>query len=255
MSFIAPAWPTPNIIPNLALWLDANDDASFSFDAYSGVVNSWTDKSANARVFTPVSATLTSKPTRVRKRNWNNKTVLCHSLSGTTGMGSSAFDIASNFAANGTDITVFIVAHCDDANPVMNPEFNTVYYHYTTGAIGHYFRFNDSSGNVTNICLSTYPVINGSNANYVKGEKIIRLQRNGTTHSSFINGAQELVVTATPTPIVSTVTPMYVLCQQSIGGGGMVGDLAELIMYARALSTTECQKIENYLTAKWLGIN
>jgi hypothetical protein len=245
------AWPTPNAIPGLSLWLDANHDPSFASDAFTGVASSWTSRDANARVFTPVSATATSFPVRLAKPNWNGRKVVCSQLGAPFGLASPAYDIAANFAANGTDITIFIAAHTDD----NSHQFGTVYYHYSTGAIGHYFRFNNTAGNVRHLCLSSSGFVAGGNADYLQGEKIIRLQRSGSTQSAFINGAQESSVSSTPTPIVSTVTPMYIGTQTTSGGGGLVGDLAEIIMYARALSAAECQKVENYLAAKWMGIN
>lgn len=246
-------WPTPNAIPNLALWLDADHDGSFAVDSVSGAITSWTSRDASARAFTPVDVTQSYyQPIRTRKANWNNRKVVCSQLSAATGLKSASYDIASNFAANGTDITVFMAVHTDD----VSSQFGTVYYHYITGAQGHYFRLNNTPGVVSNICLSTFPIINGSNANYVGGPKIIGLQRNGTAHTSWIDGQQELSVTATPTAIsAGSNAIMYIGTQTGSGGSGIVGDIAEIIMYARALSTAERQKIENYLAAKWYGIN
>lgn len=237
------------ITNGLALWLDADNDASFNQDAFTGEVNSWTSREGRGIVFSPVNAAANTRLVRIAKPNFQNRRVVVSELSANAGLVSPAYDIASNFAANGTDITVFAMVRSDEALQT----FGTLYYHYTTGAIGHYFRIVQSSNNARFLCLSAGTPLAGSNANYLFGENIYCLKRTGNTLNSYINGKSEASAASTATPIVSTQATMFI-GTSTLSGGGFHGDIAEIHIYARALPDIERMAVENYYAAKWMGL-
>lgn len=241
---------TPSFLPSqfsdLGLWLDADDAATFSVDAYNGEVSSWTDKSSNARVFTPTTAG--NFFVRERKPQWNNKPVVAFSNTANYGLACPAYNVQDDFAANGTDITAIMAAHTDDN--ILT--FGTVYYHLSSGSNGSYFRFNQTAANVRFLAASTTS-LGQSNASYIAAPKVISARRSGNTLQAFINGTQSgSDVASTATPVTSATAQMFLGTSTTSGGSGLLGDLAELIIYKRALTPTERAQVEDYLARKWI---
>lgn len=239
--------PVLPITSNLALWMDANDAATFSVDSYNGEVSSWTDKSSNARVFTPT--TVNNFFVRQRKPQWNNRPVVAFSNTANFGLACPAYNVQEDFAANGTDITVFAAVHSDDN--ILT--FGTVYYHLSSGSNGHYLRLNQTAGNVRFLAVNGSTFIAGSNANYIGAPKIISMRRSGNTLQGFVNGSQQGAdVNSTATAATSANAQMFIGTSTVSGGSGLLGDLAELIIYKRALTVTERNQVEDYLARKWI---
>lgn len=250
--FRGSAWQKPKDIPNLVFWLDADDDSMFTGDAVSGEISGLTTKDANAFPFVPVdSVNAYNRLVRSRKTNWFNRKVISCSQAGGHGLVSSNnIDIASLFAANGTDHTFFFVGRFDDTNAANG----TLFYHYTSGAVGHYLQANASgSGFLQYLNLST-TYINQANSQFRGQENIFCFRRTGNTLQMYLNGAQVVSSASTATAIVSTPTTMKLFCPTT-SGGGFHGDVAEMLMYARSLSDNERMEMENHLARKWLGID
>ena len=249
--FRGSAWPRPKDIPNLAFWLDADDDAMFTSDAVSGEILGLTTKDANAFPFVPVSANAYSRLVRSRKTNWMHRKVISSQQQGGCGLVSSAnIDIASLFAANGTDHTFFFVDRFDDTAAANG----TLFYHYTTGAVGHYLQA-IASGSVflQYLNLST-TYINQANSPFRGQENIFCFRRIANTLQMYLNGALVVSSASTATAIVSTLTTMKLFCPTT-SGGGFHGDVAEMLMYAQSLTDTERFEMENHLARKWLGLD
>lgn len=237
---------SPNQISDLGLWLDANDAATFSVNSYNGEVSSWTDKSINARVFTPINAG--NFFIRGRKPQWNNRPVVAFNSTANFGMACPSYNVQEDFAANRTDITVIMATHTDDN--ILT--FGTVYYHLSSGGNGSYFRFNEPAANARWLASSGISFVQ-SNASYIGSPKIISTLRSGNILRAFINGVQSgSDFTSNAVPVTNVNAPMYLGASSVFGGGGLLGDLAELLIYKRTLSNAERNKIENYLARKWI---
>ena len=245
------AWPKPNQVPDLQFWLDADDDSMFTSNAISGQISALVTKDANAFPFAAVDSVNTFRQlVRSRKSNWNGRKVISAQQQGGCGLVSSNnIDIATLFAGNGTDHTFFFVGRFDDTNAANG----TLFYHYTSGAIGHYLQVNQS-GNLQYINLSVSNFFNLSNAPFRGLENIFCFRRTANTLQMYMNGAQISSITATATAIVSTLTTFKLFCPTT-SGGGFHGDVAEMLMYARSLSDNERIELENHLARKWLGID
>lgn len=242
----------------LALWLDADNDASFSVDSFTGRVNQWTSREGNQRVFSSVQPGQVAQSIRTTRQNaWKTgRRIVTIAQNSNSGLYCPAFDIASLFAANGKDHTAFFVYRTDEKVQGSAGAVSPLFYHYISGATGHYFRFNQSDGNVFYLNASSSQYLTGSNTNYVGGENILCLKRSLDQLTSYVNGKQEATAASTATAIpAGSNASMYLGCSTIFGGQSSL-DLGEILMYNRALTDVERYAVENYLATKWLqGVN
>lgn len=237
---------TPASIANLALWLDANDDATITGDAYTGEVATWTDKSTNARVFSPTSAG--NQFVRDYKPQWNGKKVVMFSNTANYGLACPTYNVQEDFDTNAIDQTVFMVFHSDE--PSLT--FGTVYYHLSSGGNGSYFRLTQTAGNMRYLAASTTP-LGAVNTAYLGQPNVVCVRRSVNVLQAFLNGTQQGADVASTAVATTNVSAQMFLGTATTGGGsGLLGDLAELIIYKRALTTLERTNVENYLGRKWI---
>lgn len=240
----APAF-TPNSLTGLSFWLDLDDSSKVTADAYNTEITGLTEKSSSARTFvnlpTPVPAVWARRPM------WNNRRVMAVSLNANCGMQSSAqFNVDTLFEAVTFNITIFVVY--GTLEPTIT--FGNVFYHLVSGGNGTYFRINQSAGN-TRFLASGTTTLNQANTNYVGERKIVTLQRQAGNLRAFINGVQSGTDQASVAALAGGNATFFLGCS-STSGGGFAGDIAEIIMYARALNATDRVKVEDYLAAKWI---
>jgi len=278
----AATWPSAGnvvtAIAGLQLWLDASD-ASTLFDATTGGslvaadggVARWEDKSGNARHMT--QGTSGSRPTR--------KTAIQNSLAVLRFDGGDSISMPSstatfNFLHDG-DSTVFVVFK---AGTTANPDAlywmmsNNVSDNSIDGKTGFYLRWDDRTsanadltdsllhvvsnngqprfvGNAKNGFLANtfgMATVRGDIANAtIAGRSQIR--RNGGSAITLITGDTN-AGTALPT---ANASDNFTIGDQSgaVKGAGLVGDIAEIIMYDSALSDTNRAAVESYLMSKW----
>lgn len=238
----APDLPTLAIAP--ALWIDANNDSSFTQDAFSTSVSSFTSRDANARVFSPVSTPLAARDVFP---GWKGRKALTMEISAGFGYATTAFGIESLFAANGKDSTVYLVFRSDEGAAT----FGTIYYHLTSGAIGHYFRVAHTANNYRYLSLTTSPQ-GGANASLLGAIQIVCLQRSGDTVTGWLNGQQFFTAASVGTAITPTNAQFFLGTQTTSGGSGMIGLFGEGLWYPTAHNTSDRQTIEDYLAVKWL---
>jgi hypothetical protein len=236
---------TPLQLPGIQIWLDADDSSSFTWDPFTETFSAWTDKK-RGRVFTPVAGV---NPARVIRSAYNDRYTVSSALVTGFGLSTPSFDIATMFGANGKDHTIFMAIHTDD---IVNA-FGTVFWHYISLAQGHYFRFNNSAGNLRWLNLSSSTHGDGSNAGFVGEMKIICLHRSGDTISMFVDGEllQTKTSVATAIPALSNAI-MYLFCNNGTGGGGLVGACGDLIFSNVALGQADRTKAENFLANKYI---
>lgn len=235
---------TPAQLTSLSLWLDADDTSSFTWDSFTELVTAWTDKKGG-RVFTPVS---TQNNPRTKRLGFKGRYTVSMSSAGGSGMACPTHEINTHFAANGKDQTVFMVLHNDD----LTTQFGTVFYHYISGVIGSYFRLNSTAGNERWFNLSLTQGV-GTTTDFSGKPRIITLHRSGDTLTTFIDGAQYETKASVATAITSgNSAKFYLGTQTDVGGSGLIGALAEVIVCKEALSQVDRWKVEDYLATKWL---
>jgi autotransporter-associated beta strand protein len=221
---------------NAAVWLDASDLTTITKDA-NNKVRVWADKSGNNRNAT--QNTVANQPTLATNALVGNQTVMRFSR------GSSTFmNIDFSWLVN-TNYTIAAIegrTTADTANYFLGTSSSTTnqglhfgYRDNTTFTLAQYG--NDLNGTVPGFTTQSFDMTIGM-FNSAAGHY---LYRNGTLLSSNTNLQG---FTAAPGGLVG---------RGYASGHFYTGDLAEILMYSRALTTAERQMLEAYLTAKWRG--
>jgi hypothetical protein len=162
------------------------------------------------------------------------------------GLASPSFDIASILTGNNT---VFLVFYSNEGTST----FGSVYHHLVSGGVGHYFRLANTAGNARFLSGSTTSLTQ-ANTPYLNQPNIVVGQREGNFLRTFINGAQngsDVASTLVTIPAASNAQ-MFLGTVSTSGGSGLSGELAEMIVYNRALTQAERWQVEEYLAVKWI---
>ena len=230
-------------IAGQVLWLDG-DDASTILDAdgdnaatgtgganngFGGTVATWRDKSGSG--FHVTNTTANQQPT--------------YNATGLNGNGVLTFDGTNDKLRNttavvpGNDVTMFIVynrttAVARDAVFELGAggSRNAIFINDSGNRVGYYANstFYNSSGTYT---TSQYEIVSA-----IHDVNAINMWRNGANQ-----------VSTTGLTRAST-TGIYV-GDDSSGGGDLQGNIAEIIVYDRDLTSDERRDVENYLASKW----
>ena len=246
---------TPLVPPvsGYKLWLDAADTSTLTLNG-SGV-SQWTDKSANAYIFTQATA-VNQAQSGIATINGKNVLVF-------DGINDSIQSTAAastwSFMHNATGYTAFM-AFKYQTPTLFNPYWDT------DGAYSGYIgsAFSDSSGLATgSVSRGVTPASNRvssgdaastftNNSNYY-----VSIVYNNTTATAAdrikikINGGTESK-TNTLTNAYSTSNPQYSLLLCADGGGYFAKTyIAEIIFYTGQLSSTDVNSVNSYLSTKW----
>lgn len=246
-------WPLAQapagISSGLSLWLDGNDASTLWFDA-SGNVGGWLDKSGNQRHAT--QATTTQRPSFTITNQVNGITV--PRFDGTddrltiphdTGLNLSSYTI---FAIVDNDSTGSAfrawIEKATDASPT-----NRKYFIGTNQDIG-------SPWSPSNMIVVADGESTSSGSNGIKlqsgsanvNQALVTFQKDGSSSATlWVNGTQVATV-ASPNSNTGNTSVM------NVGGTNYpwLGKVAELIIYSGALSSTDRQAVQTYLSNKWL---
>jgi hypothetical protein len=245
---------SPASVSGLQVWLDADDDSTFTQDAYTTEVTQWRDKSVNARAFGLAS---TDPFPRSVDYNTNGRKVLKTAKISTGGYASPAFDIATLFGSNGRDITIFTCGSSYDRGGVgAGATASGVTVQMIQGAGNSIEIRHSRAANTYNqrILTTSDSNNNTSNANITGDVAIVTSQRNGTVLNSWFNGQQVITNGANAGTVVvsGSTAQLFVNTVQAGGGGGLSGDLREILIYNRVVTAVERIAIENYLAEKWI---
>lgn len=249
---------TPKQISNCITWFDADDLSTITTESGSRNVRYWADKSTSNIILTGGGLTLANEPLSV--------------LGGLNGRNTMRFDggdyIYGPFNTSYTEFTIFLV---------MRGGVNSTTYQYpfsinnnTNNTNNFHFDVNDPDG--SNFAKTLWVYWNSGGSPY----SILPLTSPNTT-SDFLQGSPTLL-TFSHTNAGSGTNVIYVNGRQrtdqsnvgtqtiTIGGAGFFlfmgarstgisgpyyGDIGELIIYSRQLSTTERTQVHNYLSNKW----
>lgn len=246
---------TPPNVPDLVLWLDADDPNSFTYS--SGViVSQWNDKSGNANHMS--QATVAIQPSRSGVINSRPSVVFASDLM-------SAVTAAATWAFmhDGTGYTVFIVGTVENSGAAF-PAFAGTTSGWTSGPGFDILvqRANASIRHaVTSFGADNTVVNNDSGAAAVQfatpllltllcdADAAVAADRSRFTFDgiTYANNAQ--VGAPIPNPPAS---PLAIAARRDVDGGTRLsGQIAEFIVYDRVLSSAEVAGITEYLAAKW----
>ena len=248
---------TPKQISNCITWFDADDLSTITTEASTRNVRYWADKSASNLVLTGGGLTLANEPLSV--------------LGGMNGRNTMRFDgadyIYGAFTTSYTEFTIFLVFRGSITNNTYQYPFsinngtNTNNFHFDVNDPdgSNYARtlwvyWNGGGGNVTVLPL-TSP---NTNSDFLQGSPTLitfsHTNAGSGTNVIYANGRQrpDLYSSGTQTiTIGGSGFNLYMGALSTGPGGPYYGDICELIIYSRQLSSTERFQVNNYLANKW----
>lgn len=250
-----PSIKNPRQISNCVRWFDADDPSMIVTESGGTAVRYWYDKSDVGSSLEGGGLTLAKQPNIVAN-GMNNRTVM-------------RFDGGDYFlGAFTTAYSEFTIIF------VMNGNTNPTNYQYpfaiknsvnSTNAI--YFDVNDPDG--SNFAQTMWVYWNGSGGNrltvprtspnttsdLVQGSPtIVSFTHTGSTNVLYFNGR---IPYYTSTSADQTITiggagfSLWLGAYTTTLNGPYKGDIAEVIIYSRALSQKERRSVEGYLSQKW----
>jgi hypothetical protein len=219
----------PRTVSNLALWLDASNAASVSLDG-SNLVQQWSDLSGNG-----INATQTVS---------NNRPDYSQTLNGRKVVSFNGVNTSLEGTApvtGGTSRTVFCVFR--NASTASNVALLGLSSNSGNGGLWYI------TGEIAVRVIGGNRLFGGGAANTWQS---IALTQDGNSTSNMtlkLNGAA-VSATSTTAQVVNSGGSMT-LGRISPSTGLGAGDIAELLVYSRALSASETAAVENYLFPKW----
>jgi hypothetical protein len=223
----------PSTLPNLIFWIDASQANTVTLD--SGRVASITDLSTNA--YTVQQLITTNRPTYTQAA-LNGRNVITFTAASNHFFNTSTISVPSSY----TELRVFSrpaagVNNMGLGNTINAARYisfwylnNTVFEKSNTGALTSY---GTSTGTGT-----FYTVMTRNSTNSVQ------YRRNGSVIATVTSGAG--ITTAS-----SGSYTVFGSANDEATQRYNQGDIAEYILYNRALTTNEILEVEAYLTAKW----
>ena len=221
-------WSELPVTANLELWLDANDSSTITLNG--STVSQWDDKSGND--YHVSQGTASNQPT-LTSSVLNSKNVLRFD-------GGDYLTNASATPVGGsTNRTIFVV------------------FNYTGSDIRYAFMLGPSAGSAgDNFGITQEIAVRVQFGNRIWSSSVgsshsivsIVLDGTSTTDISAWQNGTSLGVSSTLSNTVNT--------QSSFGVGGqgasmLIGDVAEVLVYSSALSTSDRESVESYLSNKW----
>lgn len=224
---------SPSDISGLQLWLDADDSDTITLNG--STVSQWNDKSGND--YNVSQGTASNQPT-YQSAVLNSKSVVRFD-----GTNDRLFNTTAQPVSGSNNRTIFIVFSCNSASP-------TDYSLYFGPSNGGY-------GEVMGISQEIAVRVNQGNrvfdqSNSDGSHAFVTFIQNGTNISNFDawkNGTA-LSATSTLSRELNTGTGLY-LGSHGDNSSFLDGDIAEIIVYNSALSTSDRESVESYLSTKW----
>ena len=248
---------TPKQISNCITWFDADDLSTITTETSTRNVRYWADKSASNLVLTGGGLTLANEPLSV--------------LGGMNGRNTMRFDgadyIYGAFTTSYTEFTIFLVFrgsitnntyqypfsinngtntnnfHFDVNDPDGSSVARTLWVYWNSGG-SPYSILPLTSPNTTSDFLQGSPtLLTFSHTNAGSGTNVIYV--NGKARSDQSNDGTQTIT------IGGSGFNLYMGALSTGPGGPYYGDICELIIYSRQLSSTERFQVNNYLANKW----
>jgi hypothetical protein len=252
-SYLSSKWALPliasypgGVSEDIVLWLDGDDPAGTGTKPADGALTTWKDR-INGLEFT--QSTSSRRPT-YDGDGLNGKGILDFTAGSDHQLKASGFDA---LASNDKHSIFFVVK---DEALSNNGHYMTMYsgsnsmIHVTNR--GTYITKSFRSGLRIPLSNSGGDLDGSSNALDQYGFYILSITRNAGTHTTFINGVQESQTTsATTNSVPTTALDICLSGNLCTGARPIDGQMAEIIIYNDALSTTDRGSVETYLSEKW----
>ena len=222
----------PALISGLQLWLDADDSETITLNG--GTVSQWDDKSGNG--YHVSQGTASNQPT-YQSSVLNSKSVVRFD-----GVNDGLINTVDTPVGSSTNRTVFVVFN-------WNGSGGTIDYALVLGYLGA------ASGTVFGISEEIAVRVNSgsrvwnASANSTHAIVTIMLDGTSTTDLSAWKNGSSLGVSTTSTQTINTAAGIGV--GRRFDGNYLYGDIAEIIVYNSALSTSDRESVESYLSTKW----
>lgn len=236
----------PLYMPNCILWLDGNDVSSNSITMVNypsnTTITSWKDKSGNSNDATP-----TNQPYLSNIPNDNSYVYL--------DSGTSSY-FSGNLSITGNSFTSFVVAKLTTVPTTSERRL------LGFANVASSLQDDNSASTCVPVFVDTFPAgnilqtkrnspgTNFSSRTISSGTKfMVSTVYNGTVGELYTNGS--------PPGTTGTSSGNFNIANYSVGakiisvGNYWIGQIGEVIVYNRALSTTERQQVEGYLGKKW----
>jgi hypothetical protein len=238
-SYLAQRWdpaPSPLSVPGCVFWLDAGDRSTLTLSA-SNTITAWTEKSGANRTVTTNSTGIYSAT----------------AMNGRPGIQFSAGNVmtSSTAATLGNNLTVFAVFMATSEGPrqlnvpiFVGSSANGYWLTYR-GDFQIYQARQEGGAQTANSYFRSInlPVIMAGVASATASQQ-----------NAFLNGYSTDVVNSAPLSNVGATT-IYIPGGEPYWGGpanGMFnGVISEILLFSNALTTTQRQTIEGYLSSKW----
>ena len=235
------SYPTDLPVKNgLTLWLDAADDTTFSYSSGT-VVSQWRDKSGNN--FHANQSTTAQQPSRNTINN-SRKSVFFNAASRLDYM-----TISSGISLP-TDTSIFIVykpssqiyeyAVLIDNYHGQGGNYGFVIQRVSTNAQFYYVNGDGSSFVGTSDSPWTYT------NNVIQ---LLSLNKSSSTGTPYISGTAQTSRTVHANTVQDTTG--LAIGTWGLGGREYNGDMCEIIIFNRSLSSTEMKQVHTYLGQKW----
>jgi hypothetical protein len=235
---------TPKQISNCITWFDAS--TSNEMVSSSNIVSSWSDKSGNGYVFN--SAQLSALPASNFSPLYVSNKI--------NGLGSLYFDGSNDYMfvnssmglASATQYTAFVVL-----SPVYLNASQVAFGMQATPSGGTYEILGYWSALDTFTVGFDGGVVLVNTTSRSDNRSIIHsVVRNGTLANAYLNGFQYATNTTVASTVNSGVARLGIGANTYVNGSAPYkGYICEIIIYNRALSTTERSQVQNYLSNKW----
>ena len=236
------SYPTDLPVKNgLVMWLDAADDTTFSYSSGTNV-SQWRDKSGNN--FHANQSTTGQQPLRNTTNN-SRKSVFFNAASRLDYM-----TISSGISLP-TDASIFIIYK--PSAQVYNYAVLIDNYHGLGGAYGFVIQ------RVNN--LSQFYYANGNGSTFVDASaspwtytdnviQLLSLNKSSSTATPYISGTAQ--TSRTVFANTAQYTTGLAIGYWGNGGGRFYnGDMCEILIFNRSLSSTEMKQVHTYLGQKW----
>ncbi len=220
----------PAIVPNLQLWLDADD--SNTITSSGGSVSQWDDKSASGNNAT--QGTAANQPS-TGLTTLNGRNVL--SSDGTN----EFFELDSVLNLTG-EFTIFIVSNNDDGST-------------TDMLLGSNSAANNAKVGIVASFSSFFRIVNGAAGStllsYPSTPNLLTYTRDASDKidASFNGAAFTRLFGDVAQSGTSPIGAIFI--DDVVTSSDWNGFIAEILIYGRALSATEVSFVNSYLASKW----
>ena len=249
---------TPAQIPNLGLWLDASDSSTL-FQNSNGTtpailnndpVGYWGDKSDNPRNF---ANTVNSRRPLLKLATQNGRNTVFFD-------GVNDVLVRNSFMYNAEAVTIFIASRTSAPTSTFT---NRALIGEVSASSDRYCPIFSRGSNPDYNQLTAFINIGGTTQLPATNQfgtafntnvfNIITAIDSGSSYTGFVNGVNGGTVAYTRPPSSSFTTAGLGSQITSAGdpANEMESNMCEVIVYTRALTTSERESVENYLKNKW----